>query len=163
VRPRNHNYRRLKIHRTYTVEEMASLLGVHRNSIRRWLKSGLAAIDEKRPILVKGDVLLAFFKASRTERRSSCKPGELYCLRCRAPRKPVDSKVVYQSFTFYRGNLLGTCATCGACLNRRVSLARLGGAMGDLQITFPQTQEHIDESHYPTPNGYFDVDARTHV
>ena len=163
MRPRNHSYQRLKIHRNYTVEEMASLLGVHRNSIRRWLKSGLNSIDQKRPILVKGDVLLAFLKAGRAGRKAPCKPGEIYCLRCNAPRKPLDAKVEYQSFTFDRGNLLGICTDCGARLNRRVSLAILGGAMGDLQVTFPQAQEHIDESHCPTLNGYFDVEAQTHV
>ena len=160
---RNHNYRLVKIHRTYTVEEMASLLGVHRNSVRRWLQTGLAAIDRVRPLLVKGDVLFAFLKDRRAKDKRPCKPGEFYCLRCRAPRKPADSSVVYQPFTFDRGNLLGICEACGARLNRRVSLARMGRAIGDLQVSFPQAQEHIDESPHPSLNCDFSEDARPHA
>jgi hypothetical protein len=35
------NPRRAKLHRSYTVEETARLFGVHRNTVRAWLKQGL--------------------------------------------------------------------------------------------------------------------------
>lgn len=160
---RNHNYRLVKIHRTYTVEEMAALFGVHRNSVRRWLQAGLQAIDQARPLLVKGDVLQAFLKLRRSEGKRPCRPGEFYCLRCRAPKRPANSCAVYQPFTFDRGNLLGICETCGAKLNRRVSLARLGRAIGDLRISFPEAQEHIGESPHPSLKCHFSEDARPHA
>ena len=50
------NHRLLKIHRSYTVEEVASVLDVHRNSVRNWLRSGLDAIDQRRPTLILGKV-----------------------------------------------------------------------------------------------------------
>jgi excisionase family DNA binding protein len=160
---RNHNYRLVKIHRTYTVEEMATLLGVHRNTVRRWFDEGLATIDQRRPVLVKGDALLTFLKDRRTKGKRPCRPGEIYCLRCRAPRRPAGSRVVYQPFTFDRGNLLGTCPACGASLNRRVSLARMGTAIGDLQVAFPQAHEHIDESPDTSLNCDLNKVARSHV
>jgi hypothetical protein len=159
---RNHDYRLVKIHRTYTIEEMAILFTVHRNTVRRWLEDGLETIDQHRPLLVKGAVLAAFLKARRSKNRCACMPGQFYCLRCRSPRRPAGSRVVYQAFTFDRGNLLGVCADCGAPLNRRVSLAKLGSAMGDLQVTFPQAQEHIDETSYPSLNCDFNGVARAH-
>src|SRR6516162_8070923 len=39
-RVRRFNPRRVKIHRTYTVEEAARLFGVHKNTVRTWLKTG---------------------------------------------------------------------------------------------------------------------------
>ena len=59
------NHRLLKIHRSYTVEEVASVLDVHRNSVRNWLRSGLDAIDQRRPTLILGSVLASFLKARR--------------------------------------------------------------------------------------------------
>ena len=94
---RNYNHRLVKIHRTYTVEEMATLLVVHKNTVRQWLENGLATIDRRRPILVHGAALVAFLKQRRTSAKSPCQPGELYCLRCRAPTPPAGSIVdVYQ-------------------------------------------------------------------
>ena len=37
-RVRRFNPRRVKIHRNYTVEEVARLFGVHKNTVRDWLK-----------------------------------------------------------------------------------------------------------------------------
>jgi uncharacterized protein YjcR len=89
-RRRHHNHRLVKIHRSYTVEEIARLFGIHKNTVRHWVKEGLATSDDKRPILILGHVLAAFLQARRTKNKQTCKPGELYCVRCRAPRSPAD-------------------------------------------------------------------------
>ena len=34
-----------KIHRNYTVEEVADLFSVHKNTVRLWVKNGLATND----------------------------------------------------------------------------------------------------------------------
>ncbi len=159
---RNHNHRLVKIHRTYTVEEMANLFCVHRNTVRSWLGCGLATIDTRRPLLVKGSVLAIFLKKRRDNDKRPCKAGEFYCLRCREPMRPAESKVVYQPFTFDRGNLLGRCPVCDARICRRVSLAKLGQSIGDLYVTFPQAQEHIDETSYPSLNCDFIEDSRSY-
>jgi hypothetical protein len=38
---RHPNYRLVKIHRNYSVEEIARLCGKHKNTVRAWLKDGL--------------------------------------------------------------------------------------------------------------------------
>ena len=79
-----------KIHRSYTVEEIARLYGLHRNTVRSWLKGGgLAAIDCDRPVLVQGKVLRAFLEARRTSAKRPCPAGALYCFKCREPRPPA--------------------------------------------------------------------------
>jgi hypothetical protein len=46
---RRPNPRLAKIHRSYTVEESATLFGVHRNTVREWVRRGLPTSDRKRP------------------------------------------------------------------------------------------------------------------
>ena len=38
---RRPNWRRIKLHRNYTVEEAADALGKHPHTVRGWLKEGL--------------------------------------------------------------------------------------------------------------------------
>jgi len=57
--------RRLKKHRSYTIEEVARLFGCHRNTIRHWQKHGLKPVDGKRPVVFEGLTLAAFLDARR--------------------------------------------------------------------------------------------------
>ena len=88
MKRRHPNHRLVKIHRSYTVEEIAILFSIHKNTVRQWIKGGLVTIDDKRPMLILGHVLVDFLKARRTKNKQKCKPGELYCVRCRSPKKP---------------------------------------------------------------------------
>ena len=137
------NYHLVKIHRSYTVEEAARLLGVHKNTVREWIKRGLPTLDDKRPKLILGKDLYAFLKARRTKNKRPCKPGEIYCVRCRVPKVPAENMVEYEPKTETLGNLFAICPDCGAGMNRRVSLAKLGQVRGKMEITFPQGLQHI--------------------
>ena len=160
---RNYNHRLVKIHRTYAVEEMASLFGIHRNTVRQWLLQGLVTIDHRRPLLVSGSVLVTFLKARRASNKRPCAPGEIYCLPCRAPKAPAGNAVAYRPMTQDRGNLVGTCPDCGAHLYRRCSLAKLAASTGNLRVTLPQALEHIDESSYPSVKCEFNQGAIDHA
>jgi Helix-turn-helix domain len=46
--------RRIKTHFPYTVEEAADALGVHKNTVRMWIKGGLAVADNRRPTVMSG-------------------------------------------------------------------------------------------------------------
>ena len=83
---RHPNHRRVKTHRSYTVEEVAGLFDIHKNTVRNWLKNGLATIDHNRPTLILGNDLAEYLKIRRTKNKQACKPEELYCSRCRRPR-----------------------------------------------------------------------------
>ena len=81
---RHPNYRLVKIHRTYTVNEIARLFQIHPNTVRAWRRQGLQAIDGRRPILFKGATLVAFLRARREKAKRPCSPGEIFCLPCRS-------------------------------------------------------------------------------
>ena len=132
------NYRLAQIHRNYTVEEIADKFGFHKNTVRRWVKDGLATIDDKRPILILGKVFRVFLQARRVKNKQTCKPGEIYCVRCRATKFPADDMVEYSPITDKVGNLAAICPDCNSMMNRRVSLANLGQVRGKMDISFPQ-------------------------
>jgi hypothetical protein len=48
-RNRRPDRRRVKGRRSYTIDEVSRTLGVHRNTVRHWIKAGLPVIDNKRP------------------------------------------------------------------------------------------------------------------
>jgi Helix-turn-helix domain len=83
------NPRLVKLHRNYSVEEIARLFGLHKNTVRHWLKQGLAAIDDRRPRLVLGSNLSRFLQERRLKGKQPCEPGRIYCVACRAPKAPA--------------------------------------------------------------------------
>lgn len=149
---RHPNYRLVKTHRSYTVEEIACLLGVHRGTVREWIKRGLPTCDERRPILILGYQLSDYLRDRRLKKKRPCSPGELYCVRCRNPRMPAGRMADYVAKTPNLGNLIGICPTCGALMYRRVNPARLQQICGSLEIAVPRGVRDIDESSQPSVN-----------
>lgn len=138
MRKRHPNPRLVKIHRNYTVEEIADLFRVHKCTVRAWIKAGLTTTDNKRPRLILGRDLVEFLQARRTKNKRPCQPGELYCVRCRVPRTPDGGLADYVPVTPKFGNLTGICPDCNSMMNRRVSLASLKDVFGNLVIFFPK-------------------------
>ena len=155
MKRRHPNYRLVKIHRSYTVEEIAKLFGIHKNTVRHWVKEGLATIDDKRPMLFLGHVLAAFLQARRQKNKQTCKPGELYCVRCRAPRSPAGNMADYVPITEKFGNLVAICPDCNTIMNRHVSMARIGEFLGKMDISFTEAVERIVERVKPSVNSDF--------
>ena len=152
MRKRLPNHRLVKIHRNYTVEEIAKLFGIHKNTVRGWVKVGLTTVDDKRPMLILGHDLAAFLQARRLKNKRTCKPGELYCVRCRVPKFPAGGMADYEPVTEKIGNLVAICPDCHSIINRRVSLAKIEEVCGKMDITFPQAMRHIVKSTKPTLN-----------
>ena len=135
MRRRRPNHRLVKIHRNYTVEEISRLLGIHKNTVRTWIKAGLPVCDDMRPQLILGRELVAFFQSRRTKRKQPCAPGEMYCFRCRVPRFPAGAIADFVPTTDTLENLVGICPQCSAMMYRRASLAKLPLICGGLDIT----------------------------
>ena len=147
---RHPNPRLAKIHRNYTVEEVARLFGVHKNTVRSWIRHGLPTNDDRRPTLILGPDLVAFIHARRAKNKRTCQPGEIYCVRCRAPKAPDGAMADYEPVTETLGNLIGMCPDCELMMYRRVSLAKLEQIRGQLDITMPEALRHISESAQPS-------------
>jgi len=146
MRKRHPNPRLVKIHRSYTVEEVAELFQTHKNTVRAWIKAGLPVLNDKRPMLILGQDLAAFLQARRVKNKQTCGAGELYCVRCRSPKSPAGDMADYTPVTEKFGNLTGICPNCENMMNRRVSLARIDQVRGKMEITFPLTLSRVIES-----------------
>ncbi len=144
------NPRRAKIHRNYSFEDIARLFGVHKQTVRNWQRDGLPVLTEKRPYLVMGDALRTFLDKRRQSSKQRCKDGELYCLRCRAPRSPAGDMLDYIPVTLISGNLQGICPTCEALMYRRVNLTKIDAVIGKCSVAFPQSQQRLTDTPRPS-------------
>jgi hypothetical protein len=50
------------------------MFGVHRNTVREWVKRGLPTIDQKRPMLILGRDLIEFLQQRRLRNKRTCQP-----------------------------------------------------------------------------------------
>ena len=143
--------RRAKIHHNYTIAEVASLFGVHRNTVRHWIKRGLGVVTIGRTALILGSELRDYLKRARGTRRTACGPGAMYCMRCRAARTPPPELVEVATCNVASLNLRGMCPDCGSLMHRRCSSSGLAPAgFGFLLATLQHT--HLVDSPEPSVN-----------
>ena len=114
--------RKIKIHISYTVEDLARLLACHKQTVRNWLKQGLASLaDGKRPILIQGAVARSYLEARRHQTKRRCKTDELYCLSCREARAAEKSTLRLLEGGGAAPMLSGLCCHCGSRMFKRIS------------------------------------------
>ena len=152
MKKRLHNPNLAKIHRSYTVEEVASRYGVFKGTVRAWIKAGLPTISDKRPMLILGGDLVAFHQARRTKNKQTCKPGEIYCVRCRAPKAPAGGMADCNLVNGKIWNLVAICPDCDSIMNQRISLAKLELIRTKMDISLPQALQHIVDSNQASVN-----------
>lgn len=134
--PKKPNPARIKRHQVYTPWEAAEALGLHRQTVIRWIKSGsLEADQSRRPWLIEGKYLKAFLEARRSNGKCKLKVGEIYCLPCRGPKLPFDRMVDFRMRTQKTGTLIGLCPDCGRLMHRALRRADLEAFRAVLDVT----------------------------
>jgi hypothetical protein len=159
---RHPNPRCVKIHRSYSVEEISRLLGVHKNTVRHWLKNGLKSIDDQRPTLVLGPELVRFLTERRAHAKQPTGPGRIYCLPCRAPKVPAGNYVECLASNGTTGSLCGICPDCNRMIYRRVNLKKLDAVVGNLAVSVTQAEARLEETAMPNVNCDSGSKATTH-
>lgn len=154
--------RRAKIHRSYTVEEVARLYGVHKQTVRNWMKAGLPYLSGRRPHLILGHELRKFHVDRREGARCPCQEGELYCLRCRSPKGPAGDMLDYIPISLVSGNFRGICPTCGGFIHRRVSLAKVDAVKGICEVAYPHGQQRLADTSSPSPDCHLAAKVSNH-
>jgi len=149
---RRANPQRVKLHRSYSVPELAACCNVHKNTIRHWQVNGLEAIDHHRPTLFQGATVRTFLAKRNTSRKQPCPPGTLYCLRCRTPRKPALGMVDFVPITADSGNLRAICEACETVMHRRARKADLTRIMPDCTVQIAQGQPRLNGRALPSLN-----------
>ncbi len=119
------NAARIRQNRSYDRREISRALAIHKNTISHWVREGLKPLDNQRPELFHGSELVQFIKLRQQKHRSICAENEMYCLKCRAPRKAQIGSVSIENPNAKSANLIGKCCQCNSIMNRRISLAKI--------------------------------------
>ena len=150
---RRANFRRVKSHSVYTVAEAAEVLGVHKGTVRRWIRDdGLPAVTDRKPVLIDGSDLRQFLETRYRAARKKLDSGEFFCFGCRDRRSPDGGLVDYRPRTIDLGMLTGLCPCCGTEMHRAFRKADLGRLPKDLEVAFPMAEMRLSGSAPPTLN-----------
>lgn len=152
----------VKIHRSYSVDEAARALGVAKITVRRWIKGGLPALTDQKPMLILGSDLAHFLTKSKASSQP-CQPFECYCVKCRAPQRPAGDMAEFIPLTNVIGNLRGICPLCGTLMHKRMKREALELIGGILDLTFAQAIPHLSEPNNPSPNDALPTERQTHA
>ena len=134
----------------------------HKGTVRRWLKGGLPAISDRKPILILGGDLSDFLKA-RARPKTKCGPAECFCFKCRAPRPPAAGMADFIPLTPTGGNLRALCDTCGTLMHRHVSSAQLEALKAVLDVSIMEASADIRERPSPRLNDHLEKGAQAHA
>ena len=146
------NPRRAKLHRSYTIRELADLLGVHKNTVRGWISKGLPLVEGLRPVLILGREFQEWWGRQRKAAKRPCQPGQMYCFKCREPKGPALGMVDYVATNAATGNLKAMCETCGTMMHRRTRLADIPAKMPGLAVQRTLAPSSIVAPAQPSPN-----------
>jgi|SRR4051794_15935972 hypothetical protein len=141
-----------KLYRSYSVVELASILGAHEHTVRGWIKDGLPTVDSTRPVLILGNDFQDWWSRRRKAAKRPLKPGQLYCFKCRQPKAPALGMVEYTTTNLTTANLKAICETCGTMMHRRARLAALVAIMPNLDLQRREAAPRIMEREYPSLN-----------
>ena len=136
------NWRKVKKHRSYTVDEAARCLSVHKGTIRRYIKVGLPTLDDQRPLLILGVDLIAFLKC-QTPEKQKCALHECFCLKCRKPQPPAFDEAEFTADKAHSGQLRAFCEVCATVMHKRVSHAQYYDLSRVLAVTITQVETSL--------------------
>lgn len=149
------NPNKAKIHRSYTVEEVAELYGVHKNTVRAWIKSGLSVCDDRKPMLILGIDLRVFLQKKKAKHKQACQPWEMYCVRCRKPQTPLGGMADYVADNDIRGRLVALCPECEGGLNKYINFSAIEELGAKLDVALPRALNHLNKMNKPLLNSDF--------
>ena len=155
---------RIKTHRVYTAWEAADVLGVHRQTVLRWIKDmGLTADTSSRPWLIEGADLKAFLGQRQAKNRCKLDLHHCYCLGCKGPREPFGRIADYAQQTPTTGMLTALCPTCGSLMNKVVRRADLEAIRAKFNVTIQKGSPRLMSRADAPLNVTFKEEAETYA
>lgn len=137
--------------RSYTSEELASVLKVHIQTVRDWRRKGLKTLDNNAyPYLFLGSDIRQFLQQKINSYKVKLKGGEFYCLKCRKGVSPRSIKHVDRNILIGKGRhsifLEGTCPICGMRLKRFSTKERESelNSKSDISKKLPMDQQQFN-------------------
>ena len=126
----------------YTFQEAADATSVSARTIRTWARMGLPVMAESRPALIRGDDLRDFIQGQRSERKVLVALDELYCLPCRAARRPAEGMADCE-VNGARATLTGLCPRCATVMSKPIAKARIPEIARTLDLKITRHDETL--------------------
>lgn len=135
---------RIKTHNIYTPAEAADVLGVHKQTVRRWISHhGLPADKTRKPWLIDGVDLKAFLGHRKQKRRRKLELHQCFCLGCKEPREPYGKLADYAHQTPTSGMLTALCPSCGCLMHKVISRVSLEAIRAKIEITIQRADPRL--------------------
>ena len=158
------SYRKIKTHRPYTPYEAALILGVHRQTVIRWVNDhGLKADISLKPWLIEGRDLRVFLGERQGKRKCKLALHEFYCFGCRDGRTAAGKMADYEQQTASSGMLIAICDTCGTLMNKAISRCNLEAIRTKLDVTIQTADARIVSLPDVPSNVAYSAGAQTHA
>ena len=107
-------HKRVRYWYAYNIDDICTLfsdLGLHPQTVRKWIKNGLKTMDAGKPALVYGYDLIAYLKKNNSANKCKTAFDEMYCMGCQDARPVFQSKIaIEQKAKFLQ--VQGACRTC---------------------------------------------------
>lgn len=137
------NPNHVKMHRSYTVIEASVALTVHPKTVRNWIRAGLPVIDQSRPLLIHGSDLKVYLKRKRKAHLHQCELSEMYCFKCKSPKKPSIEKLQFFAKPAGMVQMTGYCFECEGKANKFVSVRDVNEIWRELGGKLPIGEKHL--------------------
>lgn len=122
---RLYSHRQVRYWYTYNIEDICTLfsdVGLHAQTVRKWIKNGLNTIDTGKPVLVYGYDLIAYLKKNNASNKCKTAFGEMYCMGCQDARPIFRNKIaVEQKSQFLK--VQGICRECKKSMFKNYKLS----------------------------------------
>lgn len=148
---RTFNVRRIKTNISYTYEEAADLLTIHKNTLTHWEAEGLKVMRDVRPYLIHGSALIEFITNRQKARKRKCRPDQFYCCKCQTPTTSYEGITDIKILSPIKLQLIGLCPICDG----KVLKFGLTAKLPEYQKTFVIQMihdEHLMEASHPSAN-----------
>lgn len=107
-------HKRVRYWYAYDVDDICALfsdLGLHPQTVRKWIKNGLKTIDGGKPALVYGHDLIAYLQKNNNANKCKTAFDEMYCMGCQDARPILGKKIALtQKARFLQAK--GVCRSC---------------------------------------------------
>jgi ribosomal protein S27E len=114
VSKRLYPHKRVRYWYGYDIDDICTLfsdLGLHPQTVRKWIKNGLKTMDAGKPALVYGHDLIAYLKKNNNANKCKTAFDEIYCMGCQDARPVFRNKIaVEQKSQFLK--VQGACREC---------------------------------------------------
>lgn len=98
----------------YDVEDICTTfndIGLHPQTVRKWIKNGLRTIDKGKPALVYGNDLITYLKNNNSKNKCKTEFKEMYCMRCQDARPTYKNTISVEQ----KSNTLKVQGVCQKC------------------------------------------------